>query len=159
MKFECLFIQCKTCIDNRCLLLAWCPCQYIVTRNVFSVYWLKCKGPLSLSKFSLSKIYFEKVFDGTFIVTTVKEIFDQKLWPTLMKTQCHCRSFCRRYGFPKFGILSLYQWSHFLKEHLECWFVHSKIISELVRVYSVQFFKKCIVCASLFPRSASATKI
>ena len=45
----------------------------------------------------------------------------------------------------------LYQWSHFLTEHLECCFVHSKIISELVRVFSVQFFKKCIVCASLFP--------
>jgi hypothetical protein len=39
------------------------------------------------------------------------------------KTQCHCKSFCRRYGFPKFGNLSLYQWSHFLKEHLECRFL------------------------------------
>jgi hypothetical protein len=34
---------------------------------------------------------------------------------------------------------------------LNCCFVHSKIILELVRVFSVQFFKKCIVCASLFP--------
>jgi hypothetical protein len=112
------------------------------------------------------------------------------------KTQCHCKSFCRRYGFPKIGWSSIplklvkdffdhchyqsfiknfdsdngplevitikaasvflypvymYQWSHFLKEHHECCFVHSKIISELVRVFSVPFFKKCIICASLFP--------
>jgi hypothetical protein len=36
------------------------------------------KGPLSLSKFSVKEI-FDKVFDETLIVTTVKEIFDQKL--------------------------------------------------------------------------------
>ena len=33
---------------------------------------------MSLTKFSLSKKTFDKVFDETLIVTTVKEIFDKK---------------------------------------------------------------------------------
>ena len=137
------------------------------------------------------KVFFDKFFDETLIVTTVKEIFDKKnfdqlwwnrtpsyfssnfdgfwwkstnqntvleWWDDVYKTKTHGnkkagkgKSVARKRNVTasrsaadmasrKFGILSLYQWSHFLKEHLECCFVHSKIISELVRVFSVQFF-------------------
>ena len=41
--------------------------------------------PVVTIKVFFVKENFDKVFDETLIVTTVKEIFDQKLWPTLME--------------------------------------------------------------------------
>ena len=63
--------------------------------------------------------YFFSNFDGLWWISTnqntVLEWWDDvyktkahgKGKISSQKTQCHCKSFCRRYGFPKFGILSL----------------------------------------------------